>query len=74
MSRDSINFFLLTILFNFTIHFYIYFRMKEVLHIYTRVSTSIQESDGTSLTTQKDAGIELSKKLEIGRASGRERV
>ena len=36
--------------------------MKEVLHIYTRVSTSIQE-EGTSLTTQKQIGIELSKKL-----------
>jgi len=39
--------------------------MKDVLHIYTRVSTSIQETDGTSLTTQKEIGIELSKKLNM---------
>ena len=37
--------------------------MKETLHIYTRVSTTIQEDDGTSLHTQKELGIERSKKL-----------
>ena len=37
--------------------------MKDCLHIYTRVSTSIQEDEGTSLKTQKEIGIELSKKL-----------
>ena len=40
-------------------------RMKEILHIYTRVSTTIQETDGTSLKTQKETGIELSKKLNM---------
>jgi DNA invertase Pin-like site-specific DNA recombinase len=37
--------------------------MKETLHIYTRVSTSKQEVDGTSLETQKELGIERSKVL-----------
>ena len=37
--------------------------MKDCLHIYIRVSTSIQEEEGTSLKTQKEIGIELSKKL-----------
>jgi site-specific DNA recombinase len=37
--------------------------MKETLHIYTRVSTSIQEDDGTSLETQKGLGVERSKNL-----------
>ena len=36
--------------------------MKETLHIYTRVSSSIQE-EGTSLKTQREIGIELSNKL-----------
>jgi hypothetical protein len=36
--------------------------MKEILHIYIRVSSSIQE-EGTSLTTQGNIGIELSEKL-----------
>ncbi len=36
--------------------------MKEILHIYTRVSSSIQE-EGTSLMTQRNIGIELSEKL-----------
>jgi DNA invertase Pin-like site-specific DNA recombinase len=39
--------------------------MKEILHIYTRVSTSIQE-EGTSLKTQKETGIELAKKAKHG--------
>jgi len=37
---------------------------KEILHIYTRVSTSGQV-DGTSLDVQKDNGIELSNKLDM---------
>ena len=36
---------------------------KNTLHIYTRVSTSIQETDGTSLDTQKELGIKKSKEL-----------
>ena len=38
--------------------------MKEILHIYTRVSTSIQEI-GTSLKTQKEIGIELASKMNM---------
>jgi DNA invertase Pin-like site-specific DNA recombinase len=37
--------------------------MKDTLHIYTRVSSSIQETDGTSLESQKDLGIQKSKEL-----------
>ena len=37
--------------------------MKDTLHIYTRVSTSAQEEDGTSLDTQKELGIKKSKDL-----------
>ena len=37
--------------------------MKETLHIYTRVSTKIQDEDGTSLDTQEDLGIKKSKEL-----------
>lgn len=37
--------------------------MKETLHLYLRVSTSIQEQEGTSLITQKEIGIELSERL-----------
>lgn len=36
--------------------------MKEILHIYTRVSSAVQE-EGTSLETQKDLGIKKSKEL-----------
>lgn len=36
--------------------------MKEVLHIYTRVSSIVQE-EGTSLETQKELGIIKSKEL-----------
>ena len=36
---------------------------KNTLHIYTRVSTSVQEIDGTSLNTQKELGIKKSKEL-----------
>jgi DNA invertase Pin-like site-specific DNA recombinase len=37
----------------------------ETLHILIRVSTSVQEEDGTSLLTQKQQGIDLSKKLKM---------
>ena len=37
---------------------------KETLHIYTRVSTSIQVGN-TSIDEQKDNGIELSKRLKM---------
>lgn len=37
--------------------------MTETLHIYTRVSTTAQEDDGTSLDTQKDLGIDRATKL-----------
>jgi DNA invertase Pin-like site-specific DNA recombinase len=37
--------------------------VKDTLHIYTRVSTSAQEEDGTSLDTQKELGIKKSKDL-----------
>ncbi len=37
--------------------------MKETLHILTRVSTTIQEEEGTSLKTQKESGITLAQKL-----------
>ena len=36
---------------------------KEILHIYTRVSTGIQEEEGTSLDTQLEEGIKRSDKL-----------
>ena len=37
--------------------------MKETLHIYTRVSTTVQEDEGTSLDTQKELGLTRSEKL-----------
>ena len=37
--------------------------MTETLHIYTRVSTTSQEEEGTSLETQLEQGIERSTKL-----------
>ncbi|GGF71783.1 serine recombinase [Terasakiella brassicae] len=37
--------------------------MVKKLHIYTRVSTVIQEEQGTSLETQKDMGIAKAKEL-----------
>lgn len=37
--------------------------MTEILHIYTRVSTSSQEEEGTSLETQLETGIDRSEKL-----------
>ena len=37
--------------------------MNNILHIYTRVSTSSQEEEGTSLETQLELGIERAKKL-----------
>ena len=39
--------------------------MVDTLHIYTRVSTSSQEEEGTSLDTQKELGIECAKKLKF---------
>ena len=36
---------------------------KNTLHIYTRVSTVVQETDGTSLDTQKEMGIKKAKEL-----------
>ena len=35
------------------------------LHIYTRVSTRVQETEGTSLDTQKNLGTEVAKKLKL---------
>ena len=40
--------------------------MKETLHIYTRVSTAIQE-EGASLDTQKEIGVKKSKELGMKR-------
>ncbi len=37
--------------------------MSEILHIYTRVSTSAQEDDGTSLETQRKLGTKQAKDL-----------
>ena len=37
--------------------------MTEILHIYTRVSTTSQEEEGTSLETQLETGIQRSEKL-----------
>ena len=39
--------------------------MTDTLHIYTRVSTRIQDTDGTSLDTQKKLGIAKSKQLKM---------
>ena len=36
---------------------------KEILHIYTRVSTRHQSEKGMSLQNQRDRGIEVSKQL-----------
>ena len=36
---------------------------RDTLHIYTRVSTSSQEEEGTSLETQLELGIEGASKL-----------
>ncbi len=36
---------------------------NETLHIYTRVSTTTQEEEGTSLETQLELGVERAKKL-----------
>ncbi len=37
--------------------------MTDKLHIYTRVSTTVQEEQGTSLQSQKELGIHKSKEL-----------
>jgi len=39
--------------------------LKEILHIYTRVSTRVQDVDGTSLDTQKELGITKSEELGL---------
>ena len=39
--------------------------MTDTLHIYTRVSTRVQDEEGTSLTTQKELGIVKSKELKM---------
>ena len=38
--------------------------MKEILHMYNRLSSSVQE-EGTSLEIQKDLGIRKSKELSM---------
>ena len=38
-------------------------RVKETLHIYTRVSTRTQEDDGTSIDYQLKSGNGISKKI-----------
>ena len=35
--------------------------MTNTLHIYTRVSTRVQDTDGTSLDTQEKIGVKKSK-------------
>jgi len=40
-------------------------KKNETLHIYTRVSTRIQEDDGTSLDTQRDLGVKKAENLEM---------
>ena len=37
--------------------------MTDILHIYTRVSTSSQEEEGTSLETQLELGVRRAEKL-----------
>ena len=39
--------------------------LKDILHIYTRVSTRVQDVDGTSLDTQKELGISKSEELDF---------
>lgn len=41
-------------------------KLTKTLHIYTRVSSSVQEEDGTSLDTQKEQGINKAKDLSFG--------
>ena len=38
---------------------------KQIMHCYLRVSTSVQETKGTSLKTQKDAAIAIAKRLDM---------
>ena len=38
---------------------------KETLHIYSRVSSRVQETDGTSLDTQQELGIKRAKELKF---------
>ena len=39
--------------------------MVDTLHIYTRVSSSIQQEEGTSLETQQELGLERATKLGL---------
>ena len=39
--------------------------MTDTLHIYARVSTRVQDEEGTSLTTQKELGIVKSAELKM---------
>ena len=39
--------------------------MTETLHIYTRVSTSVQELEGTSIGTQQELGVKKSQELGL---------
>ena len=41
-------------------------KTREILHIYSRVSTQGQENDGTSLASQLDMGIKRAKSLGMG--------
>ena len=38
---------------------------KQIMHCYLRVSSSVQETKGTSLKTQKDAAIAIAKRLDM---------
>jgi site-specific DNA recombinase len=38
---------------------------KQIMHCYLRVSTSVQETKGTSLKTQRDAAIAIAKRLNM---------
>ena len=42
-----------------------YSGMKETLHIYTRVSTKVQNDDGTSIDTQIELGIRKADELGL---------
>ena len=54
--------------------------MSDILHIYTRVSTSSQEEEGTSLETQLELGVQRAEKLgmdhkvwnEVARSSSKD--
>ena len=48
------------------IYYVVFLIMTNTLHIYTRVSTRIQDTDGTSLDTQKKIGITKSEEMGFG--------